>query len=77
MENLELFPNSPWILSLFTISFLAFSSFIGKTQIDKMQYNFIKIVPFIIAVIHSIIALFKRKFIITVDDYFVVFIFVI
>lgn len=75
MDNLEVFPNSPRLLSLFTISFLAYSSYIGKTLIDKSQYNFIKIVPFAIVPIHSLILLFKRKFLITCDDIMCLFIY--
>ena len=76
LDNLEVFPNSPRLLSIFTISFLAFSSFVGKTVIDKSQYNFIKTVPFAIIPVHSVILLFKRKFVITCDDIICLIIFV-
>jgi hypothetical protein len=31
----EVFPTSPRLIGLFTISFLAYSTFIGKTNIDR------------------------------------------
>ncbi len=75
MDNLEVFPNSPRLLSLFTISFLSFSQYIGKTLLDKTQYDFIKIVPFAIVPVHSLILIFKRKFVFTCDDVFCLIIF--
>mmetsp|Transcript_28628 Transcript_28628/g.27611 ORF Transcript_28628/g.27611 Transcript_28628/m.27611 type:complete len:234 (+) Transcript_28628:797-1498(+) len=68
LDNLEVFPNSPRLLSLFTISFLSFSQYIGKTIIDNSQYKFIKAVPFAVVPMHSLILLFKRKFLVTCDD---------
>ena len=75
LDNMELFPNSPWILALFTISFLSFSSYVGRTTIDRTQYAFLKVVPFAIVLIHSSILLFKRKFVVTIDDIFCLIIF--
>jgi hypothetical protein len=71
----ETFPNSPRIIGLFTISYLAYSQFIGKTNIDRTQYTFLKIVPFAIVLIHSSILIFKRRFLITCDDIFCFIIF--
>ncbi len=35
LDNLEMFTNSPRVLALFTVSFLAFSSYVGKSPVDK------------------------------------------
>lgn len=40
IDNLEIFPLTPRYLALFTISFFAFSEYIGKTPTDRTQYNF-------------------------------------
>lgn len=76
LDNLELFPNSPRILSLFTISFLSYSQFVGQTSIDKTQYAFLKVIPFAIILFHTSIILFKRKFVVTCDDFFCLVIFI-
>jgi hypothetical protein len=35
LDNLEMFVNSPRMLALYTVSFLAFSSYVGKSPVDK------------------------------------------
>lgn len=70
LDNLEMFTNSPRVLALFTISFLAFSSYVGKSPVDKQQYFFQKVLPFFIVLVHSAILLLKRKFFFTYDDIF-------
>jgi hypothetical protein len=40
LDNLEIFPMTPRYLALFTVSFFAFSEYIGKTPTDRTQYNF-------------------------------------
>lgn len=70
LTSLEIFPVSPRYLALFTVSYLSFSHFKGKTQIDRAQYVFQKVVPFGVAVLHWITMLLKRRFILTLDDLF-------
>ncbi|CDW77602.1 UNKNOWN [Stylonychia lemnae] len=76
LDNLEMFTNSPRVLALFTVSFLAFSQFVGRTSTDKQQYFFQKIIPFFIVIIHSAAMLLKRNLLFTYDDVFCLFIFV-
>lgn len=77
LDNLEMFTNSQRILALYSVSFLAFSSYIGKSSMDKQQYFFQKVTPFFIALIHSAIMVLKRKFFITYDDMFCLMIFIV
>lgn len=76
LDNLEMFPHSPRLLSLFTVSFFAFSQHIGRTSIDKSQYFFQKVVPFLISLLHSSILILKRRYIFTIDDILCLIIFV-
>ena len=69
LDNTELFPSSPRLLALFTVSYFAFSQFIGRTSLDRTQYQFQKLVPFLIALLHSVILLLKRGYYkLTLDD---------
>ena len=77
LDNLEMFTNSQRVLALYSVSFLAFSSYVGKSSMDKQQYFFQKITPFFIALIHSAIMVLKRKFLFTYDDLFCLLIFLI
>jgi hypothetical protein len=77
LDGYEVFPSSPRVLSLFTISFLAFSTCVGKTSVDRNQYAFQKFLPFLISVIHSIVLLIRRRFIVTIDDIIYLMIFIV
>lgn len=68
LDNLEVFPLTPRYLALFTVSFLAFSDFIGKTTTDLTQHNFQKGCPFFIAALHTCILIMRRRYLFTVDD---------
>ena len=66
---------TPRYLSVFTVSFLSFSEYIGKTSTDKTQYNFQKNCPFYIAALHTIILVMRRRYLFTVDDVLISIIF--
>ncbi len=68
LDNLEIFPLTPRYLSVYTVSFFAFSDYIGKTSTDRTQYNFQKSCPFFIAGLHTIILVMRRRYLFTVDD---------
>lgn len=75
LDNMEVFPLSARYMALFTISFLAFSKYIGRTSFDQQQYNFLKAVPFAITIFHTSIQIMKHRMIFTIDDYFTFIIF--
>lgn len=75
LDNLEIFPMTPRYLALFTVSFFAFSEYIGKTPTDRTQYNFQKGCPFFIAGLHSMILVMRRRYMFTIDDAIVMIVF--
>lgn len=75
LDNLEVFPLTPRYLALFTVSFFAFSEYIGKTNTDRTQYNFQKSCPFFIAALHTIILIMRRRYVFTIDDAVVTIVF--
>jgi len=68
LSSLELFPISPRILSLFTSAIFACSEYTGISALDKKQYILLRIAPFSIGLMHTLILLIKRQMILTVDD---------
>lgn len=75
LDNLEIFPLTPRYLSLFTVSFFAFSEYIGKTPTDRTQYNFQKGCPFFIAGLHTVILVMRHRYLLTVDDMIIMIVF--
>lgn len=75
MDNLEVFPLTPRYLALFTVSFLQFSEYIGKTSMDATQHNFQKGCPFLIAALHTVIVVMRRRYLFTIDDVFIAMVF--
>jgi hypothetical protein len=75
IDNTEIFPLTPRYLALFTVSFLSFSEYIGKTVTDLTQYNFQRGCPFLISALHTSIVVMRRRQQLTVDDIFIAIVF--
>jgi hypothetical protein len=68
LDNMEVFPLTPRYIALFSVSFFYQGEFIGKTQTDRTQFNFMRRCPYFIASLHTLILLMRRRYLVTVDD---------
>ena len=52
-NSTEQFPSSPRFISLYTISMLAVSEYVGKCRHDRVQFKLVRELPFIIVVLDT------------------------